>query len=406
MRIRLPVIAILVLAACAALADGQGKPFVRLSEGSYWEYEVREDGSTTRGRMEVAKVEPNGVFEMDFTGMEAPGSMLNWKMGGEYLVWEIEEGAEWKVLKYGAGKDDTWVSKVSPDEDADDVSITSTVVGVEDVATPAGNYKGCVKVANVPSGAGAKNVVVNMWWAEDVGLVKLVVQEGGKEQTSWTLAACKVGPDISDEQLKEMMEKSDLVAQVIIPEKGVEAGRLKVKLSGLYKGSPGEDARYLDISRPAQAKKLARGDFVVFLKKEGEEFTLLYDPAPATEELADRLLELITPPEQSLEKMKELVARSDIVAGVEIVVLEDRGEFKYYVAKIISAAKGAQGRKHLDVLCQTGVQLEKGSQYILFLENAERSGRALLQVVDVVSGIVEYDEGFLSKLEEMAGSSK
>jgi hypothetical protein len=278
------------------------------------------------------------------------------------------------------------------------------VVAVEDIETPAGKFEGCIKVET--RGAEA---VVNMWWAGGVGIVKLEDARGGKTRTSWTLTSFKAGPDISDEKLKEMVEKADVVAQVSVPKEGAGSKKVNAKLGCSFKGdTKAEDGR-IKITQPregATVKPFEQGDFVVFLKKEGETLVMLYGAVESDKQILDRITRIVTPPGRSLEKLKELAGKAEIIVGVEIVVLEDRVSFKYYVGKIIAAAKGASRRKYLDVLCLPGMKLDKGKKYILFLVNTEEAGRKLAKPVDTVKGILDYDEGLLNRLAEIAQASK
>ena len=143
----------------------------------------------------------------------------------------------------------------------------------------------------------------------------------------------------------------------------------------------------------------------MFLKQEGETLVLLYGAARADRDMLDWLAGIVTPEGQTPGKLKELCEKAQIIAGVEIVVLEDRGSFKYYVVKVISAAKGAQGRKYLDVL-STGLSVKKGGKYILFLVNTEEHGRTMTRLVDTIKGVLDYDEALLARLAELSKGSR
>lgn len=397
---RLPLVALVLLLACpAALAD-ENKPFIQLARGNFWKYDVLELGEKKSGKIEVTEIGMNGKFEMKFTGMGVPEEAMAWKVGNKYLVWEFPPETKWKILKFGVKKGDSWSSEI---DFVVPIPVESEVVAVEDIQTPAGRFKGCLKIRNVLGTETGSNIFY-MWWARGVGLVKLETVENGELDTRWTLTGYKVGYDISDEKLKEMVEEADVVALVAVPREAAGARKAQVKLADLYKGDLEAKDGEIIISHPEEgeaAGKLKQGDFIVFLKKEGGSLVMRHGARGADKIMLDRLGELLTPPEYSAENLKELCKRAEIVAGVEIVVLEDRQTFKYYVAKIIVKAKGARRRKYLDVLSVPGMNLEKGKRYVLMLEKTKKSGRKLLQPVDAAAGVLEYDQGLLNKLGEL-----
>ena len=106
------------------------------------------------------------------------------------------------------------------------------------------------------------------------------------------------------------------------------------------------------------------------------------------------------------EKLKKLCEKAQIIAGAEMVVLEERGDFKYYVVKVVSAVKGCTGGKHLDVLSLPGMELEKGGKYILMLVETEKSGRKMTKPVDALKGVLDYDDEMIKTLSEIVKGSK
>lgn len=408
---------VLLFALGVVLAEGEKKSFIKVVKGNFWKYDVVERGKKKEGKIEVIEIDKDGKIKVKLTGMEGPSDDMTWKMSKDYLIWEVEMGMEWKVLKFGAQKNDTWNSEFKPQvpggpgmDPEMKMVLKSKVVEVEDLDTKAGKIKGCLKVETRTEGGFGGNEIIAMWWAQGVGLVKVQVKRGEEVRDSWILTSYKVGPDISDQKLKGIVEKADVVAMVTIPKEGANARKVQVRLNGLYKGEPKTKEGEIFISQPpAQDQKLDAfkpGEFVVFLKKEGEALILIDSAIKAEKDLLDRITKLLTPPDKSPDKLKGLCDKAAIIVAVEIVVLEERGSFKYYVAKVLSAAKGAKGREYLDVLSLPGMELEKGKKYILLLVETEKSGRKMTQLVDVAKGVLDYDEGMLKKLSEIVKGSK
>ncbi len=382
--------------------------FLRLAKGNFWQYDTVERADKGAGKMELTEVLKGGKYKLKITGRLMDGDIpaMTWEMDKDSLTWELMPGFRWKVIKFGAKKGDTWTT--DPGEAAGEMAIVikSTVAAVEDIETPAGKFKGCLRVQSAPEG---DLDIINMWWARGVGLVKLEITKRGEVREAWTLTSYKVGYDITDDKLKEMVEKSDVVALVAIPNEGVRATKVQVTLNGLYKGEPPKVAENeILITRPKDAegiKGFDKGDFIVFLKKDGDTLTLLYSPVKADATSTDRLAKLLTP-EKTRDKLGVLCDRAQIIVAVEVVVLEDRGAFKYYVVKVLSALKGVPKREHLDILQLPGMNFDKGARRILLLTETQKSGRKMLQPVDVAKGVLDYSEGMLKKLADIIKGSQ
>jgi hypothetical protein len=364
---KLPVAAIaLFLVFAVVFADEEEKPFLQLAEGNFWKYDVLEGEDKESGKVEVEEFCGSGKYKLELTDMgKGSPDDTTWRIEKDCIIWEFAPGFDWKILKFGAKKGDAWTA-----------------------------------------GSGT---IIKMWWAGGVGIVKLEVVDGGKTQTVWKLSSFEVGCSISDKKLKELVKEADVVAEITVPKESVGAKKASVKLAGTFKGKVKTKDGRIKITQSqdnTEVEPFKQGDFVVFLKKEGEALVLLHSALEAQEQLLDRLAKIFTPPGKSIEKFKEFAEKAEIIAGVEIVILEDRGSFKYYVAKIITTAKGAARRKYLDVLSVPGVKLDKGGKYILFLVGTEESGRKLTKPLDPVKGILEFDEGLISKLAEIAKDSE
>ena len=389
-----------VLFCSFAAAQQENKPFIELARGNSWQYDIAEKKEKSSGQLTIEEVGSDGRLKVKAENLGAgfPEEMT-WEMSGGFLIWRIGLEFEWKVLKLDASKDDTWSG--TPNK-ASKLTLKSKVVAVEKVTVPAGSFN-CLKVETTTEGA-ENSPVIYMWWAKGVGLVKVETVEFGKKHTSWVLSKFTVGYKISSETLKELLEKSDVAAQVSIPKISAGAKEAKAKLACSFKGEPKNEKGCITLALPGQEgniKPFKEGEFVVFLKKAGNSFVLLHDALPADSVLLDRLTNLVAPPGETLEKLKTLCDKSEIVAGIEIVKLEDRVDFKYYVAKIIGTAKGAEGREHVDIRRTPGINLEKGGKYIVFLSRTTVQGRAILSPVGASENIMDYDEGLLGKLKEI-----
>jgi hypothetical protein len=390
----------LLLACSTASAQDEDQPFLEIAKGNSWKYDVVDHGNKSSGKLAVEDVGNDGRMKVTAEDLGAgfPEEMT-WEVSGGFLVWRLGPEFEWKVFKLNASKDDAWSGKPSA---ASKLVLKSRVAAVEKVTVPAGSFD-CLKVETTSEGE-ENPPVTHMWWAKGVGLVKAETIEFGRTQTTWALSAFTVGCHPGSEALKELLDKADVVAQITVPKEGAGATRVKVKLACSFKGEPKAEDGQITVSFPegtGNLKPLDKGEFVVFLKKQGDGFALMHEALPADKLLLDRLMKLVTPREQTVEKLRSLCAKAEIVAGIEIVKLEDRVDFKYHVAKIIGAAKGAGGREHVDIGCVAGLSLETGKKYIMFLSRTTVQGRGLLTPVDADAGVLAYDEGLLGKLKEI-----
>ncbi len=405
---RRPIFLMLALSLVAifALAEGKEEPFLQFAKGNYWEYEVAGPFDETKnGKMEIVEIGADGAFKMTLKDFGPIGREMKGKLTKEYLTWNWGGEFDWKVLKFGVKKGDSWVSKIS--RGTREMTLKSKVIAVEDLKTPAGTFKNCLKIENYPEEEPQE--VVHTWWANGVGLLKLAVAEAGRSEMSWTLKSYKVGPDISDKQLKEMVGKADIIALVSIPKDAEKSDKAEVTVTGIYKGKVETKDGKMEITQPGKDSKLKRlkeGDYLAFLKKDGDKLVLACDTLKSQETLTKQLVKLLKPEDKGDELLKSLCDKAETVAAVEVVKLEDRGEFKYYVVKVLSAVKNAEEGKHLDVLVPAGVTLKENAKHILFLVATKEHGRRMMQLVDVVKGVLDHKEETLKKIEEIVKSSK
>jgi len=120
-------------------------------------------------------------------------------------------------------------------------------------------------------------------------------------------------------------------------------------------------------------------------------------------------LKLIEPrkvPQFAEGELAKLVEKSDLIAAVQVVVFEKRGEYNYYVVENISEAKGESGRKHLDLIAEEGMEFDKGEKMILFLKATEEFGRTMFRLADPGKAVAPYDAEFFKKVTETAKTGK
>ena len=167
-----PVWAIVVLAALLAgpltLAGGDAKPFLQIEKGNFWKYEGAENEEKISGKIEVTGIGEDGGLKIKFDGMGALWKEMTWRVTDDFLIWDLMpmtvEG--WRVLKFSAGKGDSWTSRMGGMLEDAGIELKSKVVDIEDVRVPAGEFAGCLKVETTfgdDLGGGVQKFC--MWWA-------------------------------------------------------------------------------------------------------------------------------------------------------------------------------------------------------------------------------------------------
>ncbi len=397
-------VVMLAVLAGAVLAQEKKQSFIPLAKGNFWKYELVHGRRKMTSKAEITQVEETGKVKVVMQGSDIGQRTVRWAVIGRHLVWKDKSGVHWKVLKFDAKKGDTWTtSTTAASEHTGEswkVTVESKVVAEECVQTLAGRFRNCLRIEHIAKGGQRKASIVT-WWARGIGLVKLEGKTEGEDDLRLTLAAFKVGPRMTDKKLKEMTGKAEIIALVSIPKEMVNQKTAKADILGFYKGDLKSPDGKVEITKPEKAANIegfVEGDFIVFLKKEGDKYNLLNSPEWAGTEMLGRMAKLIKIPKPGPEKLRELAGKANIVAAVEIVKLEERGSYSYYVAKVTSALKGCEEGKHLDVLDLPGMRLEKGKKYILLLRETEQSGRKMAQAIDVFSGVLTHDEATLKEL--------
>ncbi len=164
---------------------GAGKePNLRLCRGNFWKYRVQQRGKTTVGKLEVTGVFKDGQIRVQNRNLSSDlGATLMWKPAGDFLIWEWH-GFDWKVIQFGAHPKAKWTS--TGKAFGPDLKLHSVVLAVEDVETPAGKFKDCLKIRTRLEDRRSPDSELHdmfQWWARGVGLVRLeVVEEAGVKQ--------------------------------------------------------------------------------------------------------------------------------------------------------------------------------------------------------------------------------
>jgi hypothetical protein len=312
------------------------------------------------------------------------------------------------MLKFGAKKGDSWTSNLAesmPGEvpEGFSMTMTSTITAVEDVSTPAGVFKNCLKVVHtMPMEGGA----MSMWFAKGVGIVKMMpTSSEGESEATVTLTKYKIvlGPDA--QQISTWLKESETALLVEVtsvtdvkPEKEGEAvTKVKVaaKVEKALKGkSP--DAE-LSLELPAGSIKV--GKFVLFFKKGEKGDAILGEPVEATESALKAIEEALAPP----PPLSGISDASLIIAG-KVTTCEDRGTFKYYVVEVIKAFKGEK-KDFIDVFRTEGLDLENGKIYLFALKPTAVSGRNYFEPVKA-GAVVIHSSDAEKKIEDSLKSGK
>jgi hypothetical protein len=379
------------------------KEYVPLAKGNFWEYSVKEMDKENNGKLEITEKIGEGRFQVKTTnmGQGSPESM-EFCIEGEFFCWKMQEGPTpmlFRMLKFGAKKGDSWTSTIEPPQgmEAPTMTLNSTLVGLEEVSTPAGVFKDCLKVMlTVPMESGA----ISMWFAKGVGMIKWERRSSeGEVRQSWTLTKYKVVQGLDAEQISKYLGESEtaLLVEVtsvtdIKPEKEGEAVT-KVKVAGkvekAFKGKPSQTELSLEMA----AGSIRTGKYVLFFKKGEKGEALFGEPVEATESALKAIEEILAPP----PVLTGISDASLIIAG-KVTTCEDRGTFKYYVVEVIKALKGEK-KEFIDVYRTEGLDLENGKIYLFALKVKEVSGRNYFEPVGKDAVVIHSSEAE-KKVEE------
>jgi hypothetical protein len=186
MRVRTVAILALALALPAAAAradDLKDSPYYPLKVGSAWTYKANDVKFT----LKVAKTEKVGdvtaaVVEMTKDGKVEGSEKVAVKDDGVYRYAFENKKAEPPIcfLKLPPKKDTTW--KVDSKAENDAIKGTFKMDEEDNVKVAAGTYK-CVKVTCDDLDAVGVKMSVTYYFAENVGMVKQVIEAAGQKTT-------------------------------------------------------------------------------------------------------------------------------------------------------------------------------------------------------------------------------
>ena len=302
MKIVVLTSAVLAVLASISLAQEEvkaSKEYMPLATGNFWDYKVTEWGEEKDGRLEISKKVSEGRFRIKTTNIDLGEAPIEFCFEDDFFLWKYTKeqvSLSMRMLKFGARKGDSWTTKIPlhadpglpPDPDLA-LTFNSSIVAVEDVTTPAGQFKNCLKVVHTHK-MEEETWVVTVWFAKGVGIVKFAEGEGDEVQWTWTLAGYKVAQSSTSDRISKYLKECELallveVTSVTKTEAVKEGETAKEKVTGkvekALKGKFSESELSLEVSVGA----VRTGRFVFFLKKGEKGNELVGEPLAATEEI-------------------------------------------------------------------------------------------------------------------------
>ena len=374
------------------------KEYIPLAKGNFWEYKVTEMGKERTLKEEITEKVAEGRFKVETTeaaaGFKGEHS-LEFCIEGDFFCQRFEMGPDsvnWRMLKVGAKKGDSWTNTLAPS-----ITLTSTLTAVEEVTTPAGVFKNCLKVVHSSS---TNSGTFSMWFAKGIGMVKWERRSSeGEVESSLTLTKYKIvqqGPDA--EQISKYLGESETALLVEVtsvtdvkPEKEGEAvTKVKVaaKVEKAFKGKSSQTELSLEMA----AGSIKVGKYVLFFKKGEKSETLFGEPVEATESNLKVIDEILNPPQ-----FKDAISGASLVIAGKVVTCEDRGTFKYYVVEVIKVFKGEK-KDYIDVYKTEGLDLENGKIYLFALKSTVVSGRSYFEPASK-NAVVPHSEEIEKQIE-------
>jgi len=394
-RIILCIMALVVLSSISYAQEEvkATKEYIPLAKGNFWEYKVKEQEEEKDGKLEITEKLGEGRFQVKRTnimGEDSPTS-LEFCVEGDFFCWEFRAGQtldKLQMLKFGAKKGDSWTSTIVTYSAP--LTITSIIAAVEEVSTPAGVFKNCLKVVNtLPMESGT----TSMWFAKGIGMVKWEHRSSeGEVEVSWTLTKYKVvqGPDA--EQIAKWLKESETALLVEVtsvtdvkPEKEGEAVT-KVKVAAKVEKSLKGKSSQTELSIEMAVGSIKVGKFVLFFKKGEKGDVILGEPVPATDENLKKIDEILNPPQ-----FKDAISVASSVIAGKVTTCEDRETFKYYVVEVIKTFKGEK-KEFIDVLKTEGLELENGKIYLFALKPTVVSGRNYFEPASKNAVVMDSEE--------------
>ena len=178
----------MLFAACLALQAASLDDLWKFKAETSWTYKRIENGEETK--IEARSLgEESGKVRIDWKEYKKEGALKKTTM----LTWSMEEGVltahakgkdsegqeediTFGVIKEGSKKDDTWKTAIGEMKH----------LGTVEVTVPAGTYKEALQT-RLEVGEGKLDFIL----VPKVGLVKIVLNEGGKDSQTWELTGFK-----------------------------------------------------------------------------------------------------------------------------------------------------------------------------------------------------------------------
>jgi hypothetical protein len=387
----------------------EARKWFPVREKNSWEYEIT--GASTRigqetdkegrliERMELVKSFGNEWHFKHSGNLAFGGSIEEQAIGvsGDFITrTNLEKKSRiWKALKLPPKKGDTWTSNLGPAGIIEEIKVKHVTDGFEDIKTPAGEFKGAVRVSSSYQYPRLGEVKEVSWYAPGVGLVKEQKQYLKKEVVI-TLVRYNVRGIFGI--ISEIAPESEYI---VIGHKGKkddgketekdenlkrirgELTKNRVDIDELLKGKPDQ----MTITVTAKQSLPGYGKLVLFLEKpKNGAYPLLYsypNPSEAIIETLKKRLKTVKPATKD-----ELLAQSDMVVEGNPVAFEKRGNVEYYVFELEKTLKGDSSRKNIDVLADWEFDFIKGRTYKLFLKTRKEGERRYYSVVHADSNTV------------------
>ncbi|MEX0716047.1 MAG: hypothetical protein WD066_05645 [Planctomycetaceae bacterium] len=159
-----------------------------LHAGATWHYRVDADGRVVEVTSRVAKIERIDDLELSrievaVPGAPAPATTEHLRATPEGIFRQRFNGLEveppLRLLKYPVKEGETWKADFKAGGDA--ATGVCRALPAEEVAVPAGTFQTVVVLIEVDDGR--TTVKTTYWFAENVGVVKQVLNIGGKMVT-------------------------------------------------------------------------------------------------------------------------------------------------------------------------------------------------------------------------------
>jgi hypothetical protein len=389
------------------------REYIPLAKGNFWEYkitgEVREEGNC---KLEIVEEIGKDKFRVNPTGILfvfIPG-LTEFCIEGDFFWWKTLDGPASvvvRMLKLGAKKGDSWTTSVNlPNVKLPPMVWNSTIVGLEEVSTPAGVFKDCLKVVHSTS-IGRDTGSDNVWFAKGVGIVKITKSApDGTVFVAWTLTKYKVVRSTDAERISKYLGESETALLVKVtsmtdvkPEKEGEAVT-KVKVAAKVEKSLKGKSSQTELSLEMASGSIKVGKFVLFFKKGEKGDVILGEPVEATEANLKAIEEILNPP-----KFADTISDSSLIIAGKVITCEDRGTFKYYVVEVIKVFKGEK-KEFIDVLKTEDFYLENGKTYLFALKPTVVSGRNYFEPAVRRGAVVIHSEEAQKQIEEALKNQK